>query len=87
MTPPCSMSSASTAARRFPAPTAIEREICRSYGLAVVGRTAAVRERYYAISAERRLKHPGVSLSTAPPGPKCSAEHQLRAPSPTVGRP
>jgi len=26
----------------------------------VVGRTTRVRERYYAISAERRLKHPAV---------------------------
>ena len=49
----------------FPAPTAIEREICRNYGLAVVGRTTAVRERYYAISAERRLKHPGVVAITS----------------------
>ena len=49
----------------FPAPTAIEREIVRSYGLAVVGRTTAVRERYYAISAERRLKHPGVVAITS----------------------
>jgi LysR family transcriptional activator of nhaA len=44
----------------FPAPTAIEREVCRHYRVAVVGRTPSVRERYYAISAERRLKHPGV---------------------------
>jgi LysR family transcriptional activator of nhaA len=49
----------------FPAPTAIEREIVRSYGLAVVGRTTAVRERYYAVSAERRLKHPGVVAITS----------------------
>jgi LysR family transcriptional activator of nhaA len=49
----------------FPAPTAIEAEICRSYGLSVVGRTNAVRERYYAISAERRLKHPGVVAITS----------------------
>ena len=44
----------------FPAPTAIEREVCRHYRVAVVGRAPSVRERYYAISAERRLKHPGV---------------------------
>lgn len=49
----------------FPAPTAIEREVCRNYRLAVVGRTSAVRERYYAISAERRLKHPGVVAITS----------------------
>lgn len=49
----------------FPAPTAIEREVCRYYRVAVVGRAPSVRERYYAISAERRLKHPGVLAITA----------------------
>lgn len=49
----------------FPAPTAIEREVCRHYRVAVVGRASSVRERYYAISAERRLKHPGVLAITA----------------------
>ena len=49
----------------FPAPTAIEREVCRHYRVAVVGRAPKVRERYYAISAERRLKHPGVLAITA----------------------
>jgi LysR family transcriptional activator of nhaA len=49
----------------FPAPTAIEREVCRHYRVQVVGRTAAVRERFYAISVERRLKHPAVVAITA----------------------
>jgi LysR family transcriptional activator of nhaA len=44
----------------FPAPTAIEDEVCRQYNVRVAGRTNAVRERYYAISVERRLKHPAV---------------------------
>ena len=44
----------------FPAPTVIEREVCRHYRVAVVGRAPTVLERYYAISVERRLKHPGV---------------------------
>ena len=44
----------------FPAPTVIEKEVCRQYKVRVVGRTDAVRERYYAISVERRLKHPAV---------------------------
>jgi LysR family transcriptional activator of nhaA len=48
----------------FPAPTAIEGEVLRSHGVAVVGRTSTVRERYYAISVERRLKHPGVAAIT-----------------------
>jgi LysR family transcriptional activator of nhaA len=48
----------------FPAPTAIEREVCRYYDVKVIGRTDVVKERYYAISAERRLKHPGVVAIT-----------------------
>jgi LysR family transcriptional activator of nhaA len=44
----------------FPAPSVIEKEVCRQYSVRVVGRTDAVRERYYAISVERRLKHPAV---------------------------
>jgi len=49
----------------FPAPAAIERDVCRYYDVRVVGRTSAVRERYYAISAERRLTHPGVLAITS----------------------
>ncbi len=44
----------------FPAPTAIEVEVCRQYSVKVVGRIEQVRERYYAISVERRLKNPAV---------------------------
>ncbi len=49
----------------FPAPTVIEREICRQYGVRVIGRTAAVRERYVAVSVERKLKHPAVLTITS----------------------
>ena len=49
----------------FPAPTAIEAEILRSHRVVVVGRTEAVRERYYAISVERRLKHAAVAAITS----------------------
>lgn len=48
----------------FPAPTAIEGEVLRSHRVAIVGRTSAVRERYYAISVERRLKHAAVAAIT-----------------------
>lgn len=44
----------------FAAPTVIEDEVCRMYRTAVVGQTTAVRERFYAISQERRLKHESV---------------------------
>jgi len=44
----------------FAGPTVLEREIKKQYGVAVIGRAKQLRERYYAISAERRLVHPGV---------------------------
>lgn len=44
----------------FVAPTAIEQEVKRQYDVKVIGRTDKVRERFYAISAERRIKHPAV---------------------------
>jgi LysR family transcriptional activator of nhaA len=48
----------------FAAPSVIEREIARQYGVRIVGRTDEVRERFYAISAERRLEHPAVVALT-----------------------
>lgn len=44
----------------FPAATAIEREVQQQHRVQVIGRVESVRERYYAISAERKLKHPAV---------------------------
>jgi LysR family transcriptional activator of nhaA len=44
----------------FPAPTAIEKQIIQQYHVRLVGRTDEVRERFYAISVERRLRHPAV---------------------------
>jgi LysR family transcriptional activator of nhaA len=50
----------------FPAASAIEAEVRRQYGVELVGRLPEVRESYYAISAERRIKHPAVvAISTA----------------------
>ncbi|MES2524275.1 MAG: LysR family transcriptional regulator [Gemmatimonadota bacterium] len=44
----------------FLAPTVVETQIRRQYGVRVVGRLPNVVERFYAITAERRLQHPGV---------------------------
>ena len=44
----------------FAAPSAIEDEVCRQYRVRPVGRIDEVKERFYAISVERRLKHPAV---------------------------
>ncbi len=42
----------------FAAPSMIEHETEKHYGVSAVGRVEEVRERYYAISLERKLKHP-----------------------------
>ncbi len=44
----------------FAAPTVVEAEIRRTYGVRVVGRLSDVHERFYAISAARTLQHPAV---------------------------
>ena len=48
----------------FAAPTVIEEEVCRMYRMSVIGQTDEIKERFYAISPERRLKHPSVVLIT-----------------------
>jgi len=49
----------------FPAPTIIEDEIVRQYRVKPIGRLDSVREQYYAISVERKLKHKGIVAITA----------------------
>lgn len=44
----------------FASPTAIEKEVMRQHDVQVIGRTEELREQYYAVSAERRIKHPAV---------------------------
>jgi len=44
----------------FPAPTAIIDEVCDMYNSVCLGSVPSVTERYYAISPERKLKHPAV---------------------------
>ena len=44
----------------FAAPSAIEREVKRQYGVARIGIVGGARESYYAVTAERRLEHPAV---------------------------
>ena len=48
----------------FPAPTIIAEEVCSMYNARVLGQAEGVRERYYAISPERRVKHPAVLAIT-----------------------
>lgn len=44
----------------FVAPTAVRDEVEAMYGVQLVGEAPQVRERFYAITAERRLKNPAV---------------------------
>ena len=44
----------------FAAPSAVEADVKRMYRVAVVGREDSIRERFYAVSVEKRLKHPVV---------------------------
>ena len=48
----------------FAVPSVIEKEVQRQYDVEIVGRTDAVRERFYAISYERIIKHPAVTAIT-----------------------
>ena len=50
----------------FAVPSAIAEEVRRQFAVRILGHTDAVSERFYAISVERRLKHPAVlAISSA----------------------
>jgi LysR family transcriptional activator of nhaA len=44
----------------FASPSVIQDEVCRQHEVEVIGEITSVREHFYAISAERRIKHPAV---------------------------
>jgi len=44
----------------FVAPSVMEREVRRQFGVQRVGRIPAIKERFYAITVERKLRHPAV---------------------------
>ncbi len=71
----------------FPAPTAIAHEVCRHYGVVALGRTDAVRERFYALSAERRVTHPGVVALSRTARAEVFARDPLPARSRPAGKP
>ncbi len=45
----------------FPVASAVEKDVREHYGVAVIARTTEIVERFYAVSVERRLKHPAVT--------------------------
>ncbi|MCL4811665.1 MAG: transcriptional activator NhaR [Vicinamibacteraceae bacterium] len=44
----------------FPGPLVVEKDIVRQHDVALVGRTDEIKERYFAISVEKKLRHPAV---------------------------
>ncbi len=44
----------------FPAPSPIARELCRQYDVQLLGKIESVRQKFYAITVERKLRHPAV---------------------------
>ena len=48
----------------FTSPTAVEEDVLDKYAVTVIGRSEEVKERFYAISAERKIKHPAISAIT-----------------------
>lgn len=48
----------------FAVPRVVEEEVKRQYRVRLVGRIESLHERYFAISVERRLKHPAVVAIT-----------------------
>jgi len=48
----------------FTTPTAVEADVLRKYAVTVVGRTTEVKESFYAISVERKIKHPAIAAIT-----------------------
>jgi LysR family transcriptional activator of nhaA len=48
----------------FTSPTAVENDVTSKYGVELIARCDSLRERFYAITAERRIKHPAVAAIT-----------------------
>ena len=65
----------------FIAPAAIEEAIVGQLGVMEIGRVPELRGRYYAISTERRIKHPAVAMITA------AARNDLFSAAPSPRRP
>ena len=53
----------------FPAPSALALDVEQQFGAVPVGELSQVREQFYAISNERKIKHPAVeAILSAIPG-------------------
>jgi LysR family transcriptional activator of nhaA len=45
----------------FAVPSAIEHDVARQYAARVIGRVPSIRERFYLISTDKKLRHPAVA--------------------------
>jgi LysR family transcriptional activator of nhaA len=48
----------------FTSPQTVEKDVLDKYGVRIIGRTDEIRENYYVISPERRIKNPAVTAIT-----------------------
>lgn len=64
----------------FAAPSAVEREICRQFGVVVLGRVPELREHFYAISLERRIKDSAIQRIFTTAQAELFASPRQRAP-------
>ena len=48
----------------FSSPSAVEKDVLDKYGVKLIGRTQEITERFFLISAERRIRHPALSTIT-----------------------
>ncbi|MEZ0312789.1 MAG: transcriptional activator NhaR [Myxococcota bacterium] len=62
----------------FPAPATVAKEVCMQYGVQIIGQAPEVKERFYAVSVERRLKHPAVVALTDIARHETFAAHEPR---------
>ena len=65
----------------FAAPDASAAEIVKQYGVKMLGRTDEARERFYAISIEKKVKHPAIAAIVE------AAKAYLASPTDTVTKP
>jgi LysR family transcriptional regulator, transcriptional activator of nhaA len=71
----------------FCAPSIVEDEVRRTFNVQVVGRLRGVRERFYALSAERRLRHPAVmAIADAARRRLAAGRRRVREPLPRAQR-
>jgi LysR family transcriptional activator of nhaA len=65
----------------FVAPTPVERDVRRHFGVSILGRTSDVVERFYLISVERKIKHPAIIAISEKARQTLSADQPVSRPA------